>query len=314
MRQGLTGMVINHLFPVFAIIALGVVLRHLTITNATFLATSDRLIYFIFFPALLFWKIGSANQTFTPENLRFYAAALCAIAIVYVLSTLTILIFRIGRFQAGSFSQSCYRFNTYVGMAVILTAWGETGVAQFGVLIGMAIPIINVLAVTTLIWFSGRSFGWRRRLIVTLSALVRNPLILACAAGIAYAHWMNTFPVFVENTLRLGAVVTLPLALLSIGGNLTFKGLKRHLSLALSGAVFKLVALPVIGWALMKQFSVPDIYYPVGMLFFALPASSSIYVLSGQLNSDIDLASAAIVLSTGLSFFSMSAVLWYFHG
>lgn len=306
-------MVINHLFPVFAIIVLGVVLKHCKITNHAFLAISDRLIYYLFFPALLFWKIGGADQTYQPESLRFYASALVAVAIVYILSTGCIVLFRVAPFQAGTFSQSCYRFNTYIGMAVILSAWGEEGVAQFGVLIGTAIPLINIMAVTTLIWFSGQSLSWQRRFRMTLTALVTNPLILACAAGIAYARWINAFPPFVENTLRLGAAVSLPLALLSIGGNLTFQSLKGYLPLALLGSFFKLAALPMIGWWLMRQFGVAKMYYPVGMLFFTLPASTAIGVLSGQLNSDTELASASVVLSTGLSFFSMSAVLWYFH-
>ena len=199
-------------------------------------------------------------------------------------------------------------------MAVILTAWGERGVAQFGVLVGLAIPMINVLAVSTLIWFSEKSFGWHQRLRLTLASLVTNPLILACAAGIAYARWVNTFPRVVENTFQLGASVTLPLALLSIGGNLTFKNLRHHFPLALAGALFKLVALPAVGWCFLHLLAVQEVYYPVGMLFFALPTSTAMYVLSAQLNSDTELASAAIVLSTALSFFSMSAVLWWFNG
>jgi predicted permease len=45
------------------------------------------------------------------------------------------------------------------------------------------------------------------------------------------------------------------------------------------------------------------------MLFFAQPTSTAIYILSSQLNSDTELASAVIVLSTLLSFGSMALVL-----
>ena len=48
------------------------------------------------------------------------------------------------------------------------------------------------------------------------------------------------------------------------------------------------------------------------MLFFTLPASPATIVLSSQLNSDTEFASAAIVLSTLLSFFSLSVVLLTF--
>ena len=45
------------------------------------------------------------------------------------------------------------------------------------------------------------------------------------------------------------------------------------------------------------------------MIFFSLPTSSATYILTSQLNSDPEHASAAIALSTLLSFFSLSAAL-----
>jgi predicted permease len=45
------------------------------------------------------------------------------------------------------------------------------------------------------------------------------------------------------------------------------------------------------------------------MIYFTLPTSAALYVLSSQLDSDTDLASATIVMSTGMSFFSLSVAL-----
>ena len=45
------------------------------------------------------------------------------------------------------------------------------------------------------------------------------------------------------------------------------------------------------------------------MLFFTLPTSTAIYILSSQFHSDTDPASAVIVMSTVLSFASMSLIL-----
>jgi len=45
------------------------------------------------------------------------------------------------------------------------------------------------------------------------------------------------------------------------------------------------------------------------MLFFALPTSTAIYILSSQLHSDTELASAVIVMSTLLSFGSLALIL-----
>jgi predicted permease len=49
--------------------------------------------------------------------------------------------------------------------------------------------------------------------------------------------------------------------------------------------------------------------FQTGMIFFCLPTSTAIYVLSSQLNSDTELASAAIVVSTLLSFGALSVAL-----
>ncbi len=303
-------MIIQHLFPVFALIALGAALKRFGLTNPDFLAVTDRLIYFIFFPILLFWKIGGAEQAFSAEAGRFYLAVIGTVICIYMVSTLYILIFKIPAFQAGTFSQSCYRFNSYVGLAVIYSVLGEPAVARFGVLIGLVIPLINVLSVTTLIWFSAAPGHVGQRLQKTLVSILTNPLVIGCAAGLLYAAWINRFPLFIENTLRLGASVTLPLALLSIGGSLTPQTLKRHFPLAAVGAGFKLVLFPAIGFLILQLAGISGNDVVLGVIFFALPTSTAIYVLSAQLKSDTELASATIVLSTALSFFTLSAVLW----
>jgi len=304
-------MILNNLFPVFALIGLGAWLKHLHLTGEQFLKASDRLVYFIFFPAMLFWKIG-ASPSVDEGATDLIAAAICTVGAVYLISAVFLKLFRVATFVAGSFSQSCYRFNTYVGMAVIMNALGETGVSRFGILIGFIIPIINVLAVSTLIWFSGRSIDNRERMRITLRALISNPLIIGCLAGMAYARFIGTFPVFIDNTFRLAAMVALPMALLSIGGTLTLKNLRAHLSHSMLGAAVKLLILPAIGFFFLRLFGASTLSFQVGMLFFALPTSPAIIVLSSQLNSSTEFASAAIVASTLLSFFSMSAVLLTF--
>jgi predicted permease len=257
---------------------------------------------------MLFWKIGGASFE-NGIDWDFCLAALCALLTMFVISALVIKFFRIANFQAGSFSQSCYRFNTYIGVAVILNSLGAEGVKYFGILIGFAIPLINVFAVTTLIWYSGQEIDFRRRLSITGMALVSNPLILGCLAGIAYSGLIGWFPVFIDNSLSLISMVSLPLALISIGGSLTFAGVRGNLGLSFLAAGLKLLVLPVIGWIFLYMFNVTGIPFKVGLIFFALPASTAIYVLSSQMNSDTSLASSAIVLSTLLSFFSLSFIL-----
>ncbi len=301
-------MILNSLFPVFALIVAGSLMKRFGLTSDSFLKTSDRLTYFIFFPALLFWKIGGASSAvFSSTGL--YKAVIATVLIIYALSTIFIKLGRVPDSQAGSFSQSCYRFNTYIGVAIVVNALDDQGVQYFAVLIGLIIPIINVLSVATLTWFSGERMQPARRLVQTVRAIATNPLILACLSGMVYAHLFNGFPAFLDGTLRLASLVALPLALISIGGALTLRAIKIHFRLALIASVFKLLVLPAAGYLLLTAFGVTQPGFRVGMIYFALPTSTALYVLSAQLNSDTKLASAAIALSTLLSFFSLSIAL-----
>ncbi len=299
--------VLDSIFPVFGLILLGTILKRLRFTTDEFLGISDRLVYFVFFPALLFWKIGSASTISIDWSL--YAALLCALLTVFALSCLCIRAFKVTDYQAGTFSQSCYRFNTYIGMAVIINALGEEGVGIFGILIGIMIPVINLLAVSTLIWHSGKTYATRERNRLLARSLISNPLIIGCVAGILYANVFERFPGFIDNTLRLTSFVTLPLALLSIGGSLTLSKFHRYYRTALLATGIKLLALPLCGYFFLKVFNINGIPFKVAMIYFALPASTAIFVLSSQLNSDTDLASASIVISTIFSLISLTVVL-----
>jgi predicted permease len=172
--------------------------------------------------------------------------------------------------------------------------------------------VANLLAVATLIWYAGGRQPAARRLRVLATALFTNPLILACAAGFVWSRTVNAFPVFVENTLELCSLVTLPLALLSVGGGLTFGRLRRHLGPALAAAGIKLLLLPSVGYLLLRHFGIGGAVMQTAMILLALPISPATYVLAAQLDSDTTLASAIIVVTTLLSFFSLSAVLVLF--
>jgi hypothetical protein len=173
----------------------------------------------------------------------------------------------------------------------------------------MIIPLINALAVSTLTWFSNKQILPGKRVVQTVRALISNPLIIACIGGAVYAEWQSGFPQFIDNTLQLASYVTLPMALLSIGSILTYNRLQTHFKLALVACMFKLLVLPIIGFLFLRVFGVAGLSFKVGMIYFALPTSTALYVLSSQLNSDTELASASIALSTVLSFFSLSVAL-----
>jgi hypothetical protein len=300
--------IINNILPVFALLALGRVLADKGFVPEPFFKAADKLVYYVCFPAMLFWKIGGAGGE-DIFNWRLNLAVLAVVFLGYLAGMAYALVARMNAFQVGAFSQCSYRFNTYLGMAVIMSAYGEAGVTEFGVIISLTIPFINVLAVGTLIWFSSQSYSFRDKVQMVLRAMLVNPLIIACLAGMAYALLGPPFPTFFENTFRLLAAAALPLALLSIGQSLTFARVRSRLRPVLAASAVKLAFMPLVGYLILKAANIDGLSFQVAMVFFALPTATSAFILSSQLNSDAHLASAAIAASTLFSFVSLSAVM-----
>jgi len=299
--------IINSVFPVFILIILGIILKRINFTTDKFLSVSDKLVYYILWPAMLFWKIGGQSIS-NGTDLSIAYVAVSTVMVMFILSTLFIVFYKVKKFDCGTFSQSCYRFNTYIGIAVILNSLGEEGLIPLGIIITFVIPIVNFFSVSILIWFSNENISIKTQIKITILSIIKNPLILACSSGLLFSLLGLKFPVFLNNSFSLISSAALPLALISIGGSFNLGKSSDYLSLSIFSSVFKLVIFPIVGFFFLSLFNVTGLSFKVGMIFFALPTSTAIYSLSSQLNSNTNLASSAIVISTTLSLLSLSVI------
>lgn len=304
-------LILNNLLPIFAIIALGIVLKYFGWINDLFISLTDRMVYFVFFPALLFWKTSKPAVDYDIES-GLILAIFLVVFLVFLLSISICRLLGARDYEVGSFSQACYRFNSYIGLALTFSAAGDDAGRTFGVIIGFIIPFINILAVSTLILYSGDDRSGSSKIRMVAGAMASNPLILACVAGIAYSRTSVPLPAFVDNTLALLSSLTLPLALVCIGGTLSIAGYRKHAGKAFMAGSIKLGIVPLAGYFILKFLDISDTGFKTAMIFFALPTSSQNYILSSQLNSDVDLATTTILVSTVLSVFSLSVVLIIF--
>jgi malonate transporter len=201
--------------------------------------------------------------------------------------------------------QGSIRHNTFAGLAACAALYGPPGVALAAAAIAVLILIVNLLSVGVLSHFSpGSSHGLRRMLV----SVLLNPLILACAAGI----FLN----MTETGLRYGSDAllealgraALPLGLLSVGAGLGgFLGRAVVLPLAVS-AGNKLLLLPLVVLLLCRVTQAGAMETAVAVLFAALPAPASAYVLAGQFGGDARLMAALITGQTLLAAVTLPAV------
>ena len=122
--------------PVFLVIGLGTVLRQLKLLDESFIYQTNQLVYMVFLPLLLFYKIGKADF-FSFFNARLVIGSSLVILLGFLVSYAYGLVRRYPPPVLGSFSQGSFRGNlAYVGLAICLNAYGEDGLTSAGVLMG----------------------------------------------------------------------------------------------------------------------------------------------------------------------------------
>jgi hypothetical protein len=292
--------ILNIVLPVFIVIALGALLRRLQLIDQTFLRQTNRLVYYVCLPLLLFYKIGTADFG-ANFNVDLVIATVGAVAIIFFFSYLFARVRGYTPEVRGVFSQGAFRGNiAYIGLAIALNAYGETGLTRAGILMGFLVPFLNLFAIIALLLphrgSSEHQDGkfWARQLFY-------NPLILASFAGIGWSFFALPMPTVMDRSLHIATGMTLPLALLAIGGGFSLKKLQGDLFQAATATFCKLVLLPLVALGLLLLLGVEGVDLGIGILIAATPAATANYIMAQELKGDAELAGSIVMLSTLVS-------------
>lgn len=286
------------LLPDFLLIAGGAALRRLPGFGAELWTSVERLVYFVLFPALLFRSLALSKLGFS-DAASLATAGIAFTAAGIVLAALGRPLFRLPQHTFAACFQCGFRFNTYIALAVASRVAGAQGLAAISLLVGVLVPIVNVAAVGMLA--HGRGGGVARE-------LLRNPLVLACAAGIGWKIGGAPLPGFVEHVLELLAAAALPLGLLAVGAGLTLARSTLPLPAVAWWNAVKLVALPAIALALAPVAGLTAAERQIAVLMAAVPTAPSAYILATRMNGDGP--AVALLISTGTLLAAITLPLW----
>jgi predicted permease len=205
-----------------------------------------------------------------------------------------------------SISQGATRWQTYVALAVSSNLFGHTGLALASVAMVAIIPLVNVLSVWVLAQYASPEKQSVRAIVMTI---VKNPLIWACAIGLAANVTHLPLPKVWDDVAEALGRSSLGIGLLVTGAGLHLEGLLRP-SLAASIAVFlKLVLMPLFAVALALWFGITGSSLVIVAVCAAVPTSSSAYVMARQMGGDAPLLAHIITLQTILAAITMPIVI-----
>lgn len=286
--------VLNSLLPICLIIFTGYAFKHAKFPSVDFWPLADKFTYYVLMPSLLVYKLSVAKIDLS------YTVNLVSTTLLSIFTILIILILlnRILHFENRAFTsivQGGIRFNTYVLLAFVDTAYGDKGLVLAAIVMAFAIPFINVLCISVFAiytrngQFSLRSF---------LKTIIKNPLIGACVIGGIINATGSPLPLFVLKSLSIVSNAALPIGLLSVGVGLELKYLKHAKKELVVSTVAKLLLFPLVAYGFGLLLGLEGMSMSIAVIFGAMPTAVSAYILARELGGDVSLMASIITLQT----------------
>jgi hypothetical protein len=240
--------IIALVLPLFAVIALGYVLKRTRFLGEDFPHHLNRLTYYVTLPVLLFLETAAID----PGRLSYWPAAAGYPLIVLLTASLAMLAARaVAARTRGAFLQTAFRANlAYLGLPIVSAAFGEDTLPIVAVVIAVGVVINTVLSVGVLRIFAVEHA--ERSFLQRVGDIARNPLIVSIVLGLAVAWLDLELPAILTDTLELAARMSLPSILLVIGFALSFTRIGRNIGPTALASAVKLVIMPAVAYAVMR--------------------------------------------------------------
>lgn len=299
--------VVAIVLPVFGLIALGFAAAKAGLISER---AGDGLADYVFalaVPALIFRTLSESQATLTSSPWGYWASYFAAAAVVWALGMICArrLFSRDAREAVVHGFCSAQSNTVFLGIPLILQAYGEAGAVPLFLLLAIHLPVMMTAASLLIESADARDDGFRAgRFIKTLAT---HPILLALLAGVLAQVLDVRAPAAVKPILDGLSASASPVALIAMGLALSRYGFSSDPKAASVSVALKLVLHPLLVFVMARYvFTLDPVFTGVAVLFAALPSGINGYLLAVRYRTGERFASNAIALSTVISVISVA--------
>ena len=300
------------LAPIAVMIALGAALRRGRFLNEAFWHPAERLGYHVLLPALFIHGLATAKLDGIPVS----AVVSTLMGSTLVVAAVLVALRRHIQVDDAAFTsvfQGGVRFNNYVGVTAMVGLFGAPGIALAAVANAAIVPTVNVLCVLVFARYAQKGRQGRALMQATARQLLTNPLVLACAVGIALQCTGWGLPPVIEPVLKALGQASLPLGLLCVGAALEWGAVSRWALPVGASSVVKFALMPLATWLACRALGLQGREAIACLVFQSLPTASSSYIMAKQLGGDAPLMAGIVASQTLLAGLAMPVAVWLFQ-
>ncbi len=304
--------VLSLTFPLFGLIILGFVGGRISDQPIQALGWLNTFIIYFALPAMLFTLVAK-----TPvDQFASWEFVATNIAITFAVLALT---FALGALDSrGNVPEATiqalaggYGNIGYMGPALAILTFGEKAAIPVAIIFCFENTMHFALA-PAMMALSGQCKQSPMELVLdVVRRIVFHPFILATAAGVLVATFQIDLPILGSRLINYLAQAAAPCALFAIGVTLALRPMKR-----VPGSLFYITPIKLILHPLLMYVGLSHIgdfdetWILTAVLLASLPTATNVYVIAEQYDVWIERASASIMVTTALSIFTVSGLLY----
>ena len=281
---------LNVTAPILILLILGVTFRRTGLIDQHFINIANSFVFNITLPCLLFFGIARtplAQATNIPLFLFGVLITLASVVLFWLFSRVLI-----EQDKRGIFIQGAFRGNLgIIGIALVLNAYGSEMLAVASLYMALIAIIDNPLAILIL-----KPKGHR-----PYKSILTNPIIIAVVLGLIFSGLQVPIPTFLNESGQYLAQMTLPLALICIGGSLYWQNFQNHRKEVIWATLCKLLIMPLLGTSLAISLGFTGQELGLIYLMLSSPTAISSYIMAKKMTQHGIIAAEIIALSTALS-------------
>jgi hypothetical protein len=301
--------VLGAAFPVFALIACGVLAGRFGLINPGSSEALNRFVYTFALPAMLFVAVyrGSLDQLLGSGSFLL-GVTLATLGTALIGFALSFFVWRAGAAESVLRALNASFANTgYLGIPLVTVAYGESA-ALPAALATVATNIVSfAVAIVCLEMLANPGGGGAGR---ALAGVARSPLIWPIALAVVLVVLQVKVPLPVERFASLLAAAAGPCALFAIGLFVSQLSIREGLRSSWPSTALKLVLHPLL-MAVLALYVLPidSFWAKIGIVCASLPLGATAFVLAQRYRLLEAETSTGAVLSTAASVLTVSTIM-----
>ena len=290
----------NAVMPVFLLVGIGWFVRRTHLVGESFIDGASKLNFRTGLPALLFLGIYQVKGThiFDWKFIAFMTAGCLGSALILCL---TVPKFIRDKKKASAMIHTIFKPNIIIlGYPMAMMIFGSEHCAAISMLLPVLIPVNNIVAVLILCSLDPENQGVRSNSIrKAVNGVVKNPIILAAVAAVLLRQGHVPLPTFLLKLLTSLSNLATPLALITLGAQMTMKSALSNRRYVASATALKVFVTPLVMVSLAVALGFRSYELVTAFMISASPSAVNCYMLAREMHSD-EVLTGEIILSTTL--------------